>query len=1237
MSSELPFTFELWKKLSDYLDKYRVAGHKLKAMPTNAVVYYGKRPDIVIVNDVGIPQLIIETKRKSDEGKSEDLYEPLGEVVVAQALCYAVLALEHHNLDKTPLFATANRDIMVIFKGIEREKLGEFVDIERCRERHASPEDWTKALKLGAYSKLLQEYFLARLEKPLSEDTIKRLFDDYIAKWISEVTITPVQLYRVLVDQLRYDIEKLHDEYVEDAVKAKVLKDPQYFGELHKLAKEQGYANGVLSPGLLLLCPDEDRNSIEKVCRPLAEKISKTFSEAKDPQQLFSSFTDIVNKRIDELVEYCKERVKRGKAPPATCSKKVRDVVSFRNLSRMMTYALATKILAYKVLELHYNIPKLTPLDIKSLKSSDDVIYALNKYFKEAPKQIEEELRIKDFTPIFETGLYDKIVFKGLETANRVNALIEIADAIKESLKLLPGIIGYVYEGFIPPRERHQLGEFYTPPAVARLIARWAIRSGSDKVLDGGCGSGTFLIEAYKRLLLLKFIKEYGKSYPTCKGNVNEHQEILNNLYGVDINAFATQLTSLHLMFMEPRCPFSRLNIETKDFFSIPKGDFDAVIGNPPYTRWTEIPEETKKLIMERVGDLIERKRYDLVANIKRGREPGIYVYWILHAAKNLLKNGGKLGMIISNMWLQTDYGVDFGRFLLDNFRIKALIDISYRLFEALISTVILLAEKESNEIARNNNEVLLIRIPPMDSQLCEKETKLSDKEVETKIDEALKCIESAITPNYEFDKNTLEICKQSYGIWYGFVKQSEIPRDKKWISLFFERVEDVVETLERHPLMIRAEEWFRPSRGNSVWSIWALDHHRRPDLGAKKFFYFSNDKIADWDAKVKGFREAIMMYLVPAITASRNVRTFTFTEKDWEEIRDRRSKKDEKEKYSDAWILVLHESRDKVPQPLQEYIRWGESDECRTSIRGTRGGGRRCSEAVACRAREEGEARRWFNGWYDLGGFIPTPIMTIYQAGYHPQFFLVKMPLATYHAIITFIPRVRVRVGNWVFNPGEYRDVIEGVNDNVELDEVEVKALLAYLNSTFNWLWLEQSGRRTGGGILALEVNIAERMPVLNVKAIDRSRVEELARLFDELETKARELMGLKPVTNDPPDSEETEEGEGEEEEEEEGCGKLRMFKELRPIFREIDGRIAEILGIHVDVDALWDKAWEMMERRVSGAGRKVTPGVEGIELTTPTKRSRKGRRKRGSQDKVVPLTKWLEQGDEHNENEPS
>jgi hypothetical protein len=666
---------------------------------------------------------------------------------------------------------------------------------------------------------------------------------------------------------------------------------------------------------------------------------------------------------------------------------------------------------------------------------------------------------------------------------------------------------------------------------------------------------------------------------------------------------------------MEPRCPFSRLNVEAKDFFSLSKEGFDAVIGNPPYTRWVEIPEATKELIKKSVEDLM--RSYDLVPDIKRGREPGIYVYWMLHAAENLLKNGGRLGMIVSNMWLQTDYGIDFEKFLLDNFKIKALIDISYRLFEALISTVIVLAEKEPDENIRRNNEVLLVRIPPIDS-------KLSDKEIEAKIDEALKCIERAIAPNYEFDKTALETCKQRF--WYSFIKQSEIPRDKKWISLFFERVEDIVKTLETHPLMIRAGEWFKPSRGNSIWSIWALDHGRRPDLGAKDFFYFSRDKIIHWDANVKGFKDAAMKYIVPAITASRYVKTFTFTEKDWIGIRDKKSESEGKEKYSDAWILTLHEPREKLPQPLQEYIRWGET-ECKTKIRKTRGGGKMCSEAEACKAREE--TGKPFYGWYDLGGFILAPIMAIRQSGYHPQFFLVIMPLVTYDAIITFIPRVKMKIGNTIYDPIEYNkiyaDIIDNVKPSIELDEVEVKALLAYLNSTFNWVWLEQSGRRTGGGILALEVNVVERMPILDVKRINRRYVEELAQLFDKLESAARLVIGA--------DASPSKEGE-----EEEGGEKLRMFKELGPVFKEIDSKVAEILGIYVDVDGLWRFAWEMMERRIKGAGRKVAPGAEGVELATSAKEVKKGKRKKrkgSSQDKIIPLSKWFKQGSERDKGE--
>jgi hypothetical protein len=130
-----------------------------------------------------------------------------------------------------------------------------------------------------------------------------------------------------------------------------------------------------------------------------------------------------------------------------------------------------------------------------------------------------------------------------------------------------------------------------------------------------------------------------------------------------------------------------------------------------------------------------------------------------------------------------------------------------------------------------------------------------------------------------------MEKCRERHGIWYGFVRQSEIPRDKKWISLFFQGVEDILNVIESHPLMIRAGDWFKPSRGNTVWSIWALDNGRRPDLGAKDFFYFNTGKIESWEEKLKGFRDAVKPCLVPAITASRYVKTFTFTEEDWRAV----------------------------------------------------------------------------------------------------------------------------------------------------------------------------------------------------------------------------------------------------------------------------------------------------------------------------------------------------------------
>ncbi|MEM3596671.1 MAG: N-6 DNA methylase [Candidatus Bathyarchaeia archaeon] len=716
-------------------------------------------------------------------------------------------------------------------------------------------------------------------------------------------------------------------------------------------------------------------------------------------------------------------------------------------LAKEMAYVFMNKIVFYKVLERHFKelgqrkLERIPPLDAKAYL---DLLY---RYFAKAVEVTG------DFEPVFYTGIYDEIelpddpfVLEG------INAFIE--DMEHHRLEDLGSdIVGFIYEELIPAAERHALGQFYTPPAIAELITKWAVRSPDDKVLDPGCGSGTFLVKAYKRLLELKGYRE-----PTEKA----HKEILRQLYAFDINPFPLHLTALNLASRYIRAPSTEVNTIHTDFFrveaeqtvvspyvvktlageikreiAIPK--FDAVIANPPYTRWTEIPEKTREAIKDSIEKLLTE--YNLTAQIQRGVEPGIYIHFIMHAF-DMLKEGGRLGMIISDSWLQTDYGVDFGRFLLDHFKVKALIDISARVFPVpLIGTCIILLEKCTNEQERENNQTVF-----MYADIAETEA--------FKVDEILEAIEKP------------EKYEERYII--RALKQREIPKDQKWINLLFD-ANAILDKLKRKT--IKMVEIFEPSYGNATYLYLASRGKTGGprNLGTKEFFYLDEGKVQHYGLKD---------YAYPALTSARYAKWFTFTKKDWEEL---------KKKGAPCYFFMCHEPRDKLPKNVLDYIKWGET-ECRTMIRGTRGGGKICSQALACQAREK--KKDLFHGWYDLGGIEKAPIMAIYQSQYKTRFILTKHPVVTYHAIITFIPKI-------------------------ELTENETKALLSYLNSSFPQLYIESHARITGMGVAALEVKHAEEMPILDVKTLKQKDVELLASLFDELEAEARKLGGADTAEN--------------------------------------------------------------------------------------------------------------------------
>ncbi|MDI6819664.1 MAG: N-6 DNA methylase [Candidatus Hodarchaeaceae archaeon] len=172
----------------------------------------------------------------------------------------------------------------------------------------------------------------------------------------------------------------------------------------------------------------------------------------------------------------------------------------------------------------------------------------------------------QDFEPIFRTGVYDQIPIPDdpglMEYINDFIYDLESVDVVK-----IGDQIGYMYEVLIPPEERHQLGQFYTPPWVCELITRWCIRSPEDVVLDPGVGSGGFLLQAYKRL-------QEKKIGPSVISVVRSeiHERILSQLYALDLNPFPSHLSAMGVSIKNIKVPSTKLNVLVSDFFALQPG-----------------------------------------------------------------------------------------------------------------------------------------------------------------------------------------------------------------------------------------------------------------------------------------------------------------------------------------------------------------------------------------------------------------------------------------------------------------------------------------------------------------------------------------------------------------------------------------------------------------------------------------------------------------------------------------
>jgi len=57
-----------------------------------------------------------------------------------------------------------------------------------------------------------------------------------------------------------------------------------------------------------------------------------------------------------------------------------------------------------------------------------------------------------------------------------------------------------VYSILVAKQYRKKYGQFFTPPNIAKFMAKWVISKKGEKVLDPGVGSGIFLSQVFQLL-----------------------------------------------------------------------------------------------------------------------------------------------------------------------------------------------------------------------------------------------------------------------------------------------------------------------------------------------------------------------------------------------------------------------------------------------------------------------------------------------------------------------------------------------------------------------------------------------------------------------------------------------------------------------------------------------------------------------------------------------------------------
>ncbi len=254
-------------------------------------------------------------------------------------------------------------------------------------------------------------------------------------------------------------------------------------------------------------------------------------------------------------------------------------------------------------------------------------------------------------------------------------------------------LISNIYEEFLGK----QPGVVYTPPYLVNFLLDESMPLTNEetdfKILDPACGSGVFLVVAYRRLIYRWRKKNNWEkpSLPILKKLLKE------NIFGVELNKDAANLTvfSLSLALCDELTPLQiwkdlkfddlhKENILHDDFFNVISlnklnNSFDLVIGNPPFEAKLTTAAKNLEKVKSRVRNLSTILEDDKKQNFSVKLPDNQIALLFLEQSVELCKKGGLVCLIQpSGPLLYNNSSFQFRQVLLKKYNIPQIIDFTH-------------------------------------------------------------------------------------------------------------------------------------------------------------------------------------------------------------------------------------------------------------------------------------------------------------------------------------------------------------------------------------------------------------------------------------------------------------------------------------------------------------------------------------------------------------------------------